>query len=389
MYAMTRTALIVGAGIGGLATAIALRKADWQVRVFERAASPRELGFGLALAPNGMVALRHLGLADVVLERGFSPEWGRGEMRRPDGTVIKRAKFPMRDGLPGGPLVITLRPALHGALLQAVGSDAIALSTEATGFTSRNGHAILHTTTGDIEGDLLVGADGFYSAIRRTMHASAPPPRSSEIVAVRGAADGSHEAMAGLGAVYYMGQGLEAFLVRASDTGVYWALSLAKELLPNPALRDPSAILNHMLPVMDATFRAVTTGTTEMRCDELFDRDPLPFWSRGVVTLLGDAAHPVLPHTGQGAAQALMDAVALGRAAASQESVESALAAYEQERRPGVANLLRQGRRTARLMRTTNVAACYARELALRAIPVTSFVRFYVKVNRRAGTAVP
>ena len=83
-----RTALIVGAGIGGLAAAIALTRAGWKVRVFERAASPRELGFALLLAPNAMHALGVLGLADAARVAGVVTT--SGEMRRPDGTVLRR-----------------------------------------------------------------------------------------------------------------------------------------------------------------------------------------------------------------------------------------------------------------------------------------------------------
>ena len=86
---MARSALIVGAGIGGLSTAIALRKAGWDVRIFERSNALRELGFGVGLAPNAMAALAELGVADDVLARSFQP--ASGELRRMDGTVLKRA----------------------------------------------------------------------------------------------------------------------------------------------------------------------------------------------------------------------------------------------------------------------------------------------------------
>ena len=100
--AMTRTALIVGAGIGGLSAAISLRKAGWNVRVFECAASVRELGFALLVAPNAMAALRELGVADVVLARGLAPT--RGEARRMDGTILKRGGLSPAggDGRPDG-----------------------------------------------------------------------------------------------------------------------------------------------------------------------------------------------------------------------------------------------------------------------------------------------
>ena len=105
-----------------------------------------------------------------------------------------------------------------------------------------------------------------------------------------------------------------------------------------------------------------------------------------MVTLIGDAAHPMLPQTGQGAAQAIVDAVTLGRMLASSVDVESTLRAFEAERQPRTAALVRQGRRTARLMRIQSPLACSAREAAFRLLPLKPLLKFYVRVNRRAGT---
>jgi 2-polyprenyl-6-methoxyphenol hydroxylase-like FAD-dependent oxidoreductase len=248
-------------------------------------------------------------VAHVVRARGFEPR--RGELRRIDGTVLKRAELPP-EAL-GGPLVISLRPALHGALLEAVGKDAVTFGSDATTFTGSGDRVTIQMAHGGVaEGDLLVGADGVGSSVRRALHPGERPPRSSGIVAVRGAVHGALHHLGDLSAVYYLGTGVESMVVRASDTGIYWFLSVARAVLP-PALEDPAAILAFMSPRFDATFRAVTSATEDLRYDELVDRDPIPFWGRGVVTLLGDAAHPVLPQTGQGAAQALVDAVTLAR----------------------------------------------------------------------------
>jgi 2-polyprenyl-6-methoxyphenol hydroxylase-like FAD-dependent oxidoreductase len=381
---LARTALIVGAGIGGLSAAIALRQAGWHVQVFERASSPRELGFGLGLAPNAVEALRALGVADAVLARGFAPR--RGEMRRMDGTIIKRAD--LVPGALGGPFLIALRPALHGALLDAVGSDALILGRDATAFTVAADRVALHFAHGpDAEGHLLVGADGLGSVVRRALHPAEAPPRSSGLIAVRGAVHGALAHLRDLSAIYYLGPGVESVFIRASDTGIYWFLSLARELVP-ASLTEPGAIVAHMAPRFDHTFRAITSATGDLRVDELVDRDPLPSWGRGPVTLLGDAAHPVLPHTGQGAAQAMVDAVALGRRLRPEADVEPALRAYEDDRRRKTAALLAKGRRTARAMRMTNPVGCALREIAIRVTPVTALTRLVVGISRRAGTDV-
>ena len=153
-------------------------------------------------------------------------------------------------------------------------------------------------------------------------------------------------------------------------------------------MEDPRAVLAFMSPKMDATFRAVTAPTEDLRFDELVDRDPISVWGSGLVTLLGDAAHPMLPHTGQGAAQAIVDAVTLANALAGGREIEPALRSYERERQKKTAALVAQGRRTARVMRMTNPIACTIRDAMLRLMPMEALAKLLVRINRRAGTDV-
>ena len=152
-----RQALIVGAGIGGLAAAVALRSAGWTVRVLERAASPRELGFALALAPNALKALRELGLADVVIARGA--EVHTFEVRRLDGAFLKRVTFVDRG--PDTRSVVTLRPALHGALLEAIPASALHLNHDVRDITIGPREAEVTLADGSrAAAGILIGADG-------------------------------------------------------------------------------------------------------------------------------------------------------------------------------------------------------------------------------------
>jgi 2-polyprenyl-6-methoxyphenol hydroxylase-like FAD-dependent oxidoreductase len=361
-------ALVTGAGIGGLAAGIALRQAGWEVRILERSPVPRTIGFGLMLAPNAVAALRELGVEQTVRASAIVP--GRAEIRRPDGRVLRRIdvrRFASADRM----LAVTLRPPLHDALLNAAGTDRVSAGAEVVGFTASDAVVSVRLADGrTAHGDLLIGADGVGSVVRRFLHPNEPPPRRSGYLAIRGVAHGAGDALGDLDAVSYLGGGLECATVRAGAGAIYWYVALLAEDLPAD-LRQPRAALEHLTSAFDPSFRAITEASRpdDIRLDELFDRDPGGAWGTGPVTLLGDAAHPMLPHTGQGAAQALEDSVALGLALSGGGSVDAALRRYEQVRGKRTAALVRRGRRIARVTTTHRRFVEAVRDGAIRLMP--------------------
>lgn len=376
-----RTALIVGAGIGGLAAAIALQRAGWRARVFERAASPRELGFALNVAANAMAALQELGVADRVLAEGHRTELA--EIRRGDGHALKRVH--LADTLGLARAIVATRPALHGALLDAVDPDSLVLGSEAVGFDATGPDATVVLTSGVREsGDVLIGADGVSSAIRRQLHPAEPPPRASGYYAVRGVAYDAESLMGDLSAATYLGDGIEASIARAGARAVYWYMSLlATEVTGD--LSRPRDVAGRFAERLDDTFRAMVAATRpeDTRIDAICERDPLKTWGSGPVTLLGDAAHPMLPHTGQGAAQAIEDAVALGIVLAGAGDVAGALRHYERVRLSRTNALIARGRRAARATTTRNSFVIWLRSALIRAVPAGRMAAMFMLADGR------
>jgi 2-polyprenyl-6-methoxyphenol hydroxylase-like FAD-dependent oxidoreductase len=374
---VTGNAIVVGAGIGGLAAAIALRRAGWEVEVFERAATPGELGFALLLAPNAMRALRALGLADRIIAGGAVAE--HGEIRRADGNVLKRIDFrPVRDRL-GEPSVTVLRAVLHGALLETVGPAALRLGSPVATVTSDAEGAAVKLASGEVRrARLVVGADGVQSVVRKTLHADEPAARWSGLIALRGLVRG----MPDLGAAVYYGRGCEAGTSPAGSDAVYWFISArADHPGEHPtATGDPRALLDQL----HEPFRALVarTDARDLRLDALMERASLAHWGTGPVTLLGDAAHPMLPHAGQGAAQALEDAVALGHALAAATDVEAGLRAYERARMPRTAAIAALARRNARIAIQDSSLTCALRNIAIRLVPDSLMLRAQIDLAR-------
>jgi 2-polyprenyl-6-methoxyphenol hydroxylase-like FAD-dependent oxidoreductase len=366
----TRRALIVGAGIGGLAAGIALRRSGWQVRVFEQAPNPRELGFALNLAPNAMAALLELGVADRLLAEGVTMRVA--EVCDGDGRLLRRIELPADRAAAGPPGVMALRPVLHGALLDAVAAEpgTLQLGARVVGFETRGAGVTLHLADGRAEdGDVLVGADGLRSVVRGLLHPGEQPLRPSGYRAIRGVAEAAGH-LGDLDVLAHLGDGIESVAVRASATHVYWYLSmLAADLGADE--RDPAAIVARRTTRFDPRSRAVIRATRaeDLRLDELFERDPIDAWGRGAVTLLGDAAHPMLPHSGQGAAQAVEDAVALGLALTGAADVPGALRRYERVRAARSRRFVRMGRVVARVTTTHSLAVRVVRTAIVRVAP--------------------
>jgi 2-polyprenyl-6-methoxyphenol hydroxylase-like FAD-dependent oxidoreductase len=350
-------ALIVGAGIGGLAATVALEDAGVEVIVVERGLPSQRLGLGIALGPNALAALERLGARELVLERG--------------NTAAGRAILDRRGReLTAGPWHggIVRRADLYEALSRRIRTE-IRYGTRVTDFQQRaDGVTIRLDDRTEERVDMLIGADGLRSETRARLFGAEPPTYRG--TSWRGIAQFEHRLMADR-ITETWGCGQRVGLQNLGRGWTYWfAANNAREGTQSEPETQKRELLElfrgwhkPVEAVLDATDPADTLQT------DLYDRDPLPSWNSGRITLLGDAAHPMTPDLGQGASQALEDAVALGDAARAHTDVPLLLAAYEGRRLKVANTVVRRARRHFMISHLESPLACAARNAAVRILP--------------------
>ncbi|MEW1720659.1 FAD-dependent monooxygenase [Streptomyces sp. NPDC093109] len=362
-----RRVLIAGGGIGGLAAAVALQRKGFETLVFERAESLRDGGAGLHVWTNGVIALAHLGLADAVLKTApaqqtchFSTWRGETLGAWPVGDFAERY---------GWPTIAVERSVLHGVLADALHGTPVRTGTHVVGFTQDRDGVTVRFADGRTErGDILIGADGIHGAVRTGLHGDVPP-RYTGYIAWRGKAALEHEAIprGTFNAVF--GPGTRFTYYDVAPGTVHW-MSVAN----GPAGgRDEPGVAAMLAerhrgwagPVQDIL--AATPDGGVIRGD-VIDRKPDRRWGSGRTTLLGDAAHPITFNIGQGACQALEDALVLAEHLdRGRTDPVAALRAYETERMARTAPMQRIAWRIGRMGAVENRFAVAARETFMRA----------------------
>jgi 2-polyprenyl-6-methoxyphenol hydroxylase-like FAD-dependent oxidoreductase len=350
---MKGSAAVVGGGIGGLAAGIALGQSGLDVTVYERAEEIHPLGAGLSIWPNGVNALRALGLDRVVDAPGVSK--GGGALRRADGSSLADfdpAVFVKRYGQP---LIGLHRGALHSALIEGLGRDRLALGTEIQGLSE----GALRLADGtEVHADLIVGADGLNSAMRAEI-LSDGDPIDSGIVAYRGVTAWDSPVPDG---EWWGGKSIAGLLPLPGDQ-VYWYLAHRGDPEPEAIVR---LLEDYDEPLPDVI---AATPANDLLCHRLYDRDPVESWSHGNATLLGDAAHPMLPFLGQGACAALEDAVELGNAVASANDAQQAIEDYQARRVKRAAGLVKGSRKAAKAALLPSGAGRRVRNALISRVP--------------------
>jgi salicylate hydroxylase/6-hydroxynicotinate 3-monooxygenase len=332
---------IVGAGIGGMATAATLRQVGAKVNVYEQAAQFGRVGAGIQMMPNSMKVLRKIGVEEKVRSTSFQPyshlnrEWDTGKVLR---------ELPMPENLFGAPYLCMHRADLHDALAAVVPPEIVHFNKKLVSLEQKGGRPTMVFADGSrVQADLVIGADGVHSIVRDIIVGPDAPIHKGRI-AYR--AVFSSKLLNGLdiGPSRTKWWGLDRHIV------IYYTTAARSELyfvtsVPEPAewmtreswsAKGDVKELRRAYEGFHSDVRAVLEACPDCHRWAILEREPLPRWSDGRVVLLGDACHPMTPYMAQGGATAIEDAAILARCIQQSDGkdIEGAFALYEAHRKP-------------------------------------------------------
>jgi len=362
-----RKIVIAGGGIGGLATALCLHRAGIEVEVFEQSAEIRELGVGMNVLPHAIAVLAGLGLLPALDRVGvrtreliYCNRFGQivwSELRGTDAGYDV-PQFSIHRG--------KLLGVLHRAVIERLGPARLHTGHRLTGFAEHPDKIVAFfegPTAGErieVAGDALIGADGIHSTVRAILHPGEGGPIWNGAMLWRGATewpvhlDGRTMFIAGGNRAKFVFYPIQGDAGQSGKLLTNWAIMADLRDRRTPPRREDWNRLGRpeeALPFVRDSFRlgfldplALVEATPAFYEYPNCDRDPLPRWSFGRATLLGDAAHPMYPTGSNGASQSIIDAQCLARCLTATPSVSDALAAYDAERRPVTAKVVAANR---------------------------------------------
>ena len=355
-----KSAIIVGGGIGGLATALKLHRVGVLVKVFESVETIKALGVGINLLPHSVKVLTELGLSEELEKTGlptaelmYVNKFGK-KIWQEDRGLAAGYKWPQYSIHRG-----ELQMLLLNAVKEQLGEEAVFTGHHLTSFENEADGVVAHFENkktgehiGTYRADILIAADGIHSVVRKHFYPNEGLPKYSGRILWRGVTEstpyltGRSMIMAGYQDQKFVSYPISPELAKEGRSLVNWIAELSIDEMPDRADWNKEIDKEKFAPAFknwDFGWLNVPKIIEEAKAVYEFpmvDRDPLPQWTFGRVTLLGDAAHPMYPIGSNGASQAILDADALGRVIEGQPDAELALKEYEALRLDATANIV-------------------------------------------------
>ncbi|GAA3737436.1 NAD(P)/FAD-dependent oxidoreductase [Salinactinospora qingdaonensis] len=364
---------MIGAGIGGLTAAAGLARAGYEVEVYERASGLRPAGTALSLMSNALTALDTIGIKPDFEGRAVVFDSLRFLTRT--GRPIRTMHFGEIAAEVGQPNLAIHRADLQQALLEQADGCKVEVGATATGFTRVGDEVRVDFQDGrQVYGDVVIGADGFNSAIRRGL-VGAEQPNDAGYICWRATPQFRHPKVTDGYAAHYWGRGQRFGLVDIGGGYVYWwatkNMPAAQARVWQGGKEAIARLFAGWAPEVRQTIEATPAETIHSVPEE--DRPFLERWGEGPVTLLGDAAHPMVSSLGQGAAIAIEDGVVLAQCLASTDDVAGGLRAYEDHRRERARAIVEASRGLSRIEQLQHPLWTLGRRLYFQFAPERTF----------------
>lgn len=371
-------AIIVGGGIGGLAAAIALTRAGMTCTILERNDTMGVGGTGLTLWPNALRRLDRLGLQENVF--AHARPLLRGEIYDAKAKPISVVDLSSIEAQSGKPLICVRRTDLYAVLLDALDNVTILEATRCVGYENHDDRVVAKLDNGQtLEADLLVAADGVRSRLRMQMLDHDPLDYVGWMT-WRGVAQLPKGTFPE--GIYreFFGRGSRFGIFAIKEDFVYWYGTRngpADERAPVDPAHQAEAVAAFKNWPAPAQLVIESTDPEDLVRTGVYDTKPLERWSDGRVTLLGDAAHPMTPDLGQGACQAIEDALTLAECVEANDSVTAALRAYERQGHERTSDLVARSRRVGTMRQWQNPFATTFRTALMRVIPPSFLLKLF------------
>ncbi|RAL26279.1 FAD-dependent monooxygenase [Thermoflavimicrobium daqui] len=361
-------AIIVGAGIGGLCAAISLKQAGFEVEIFEREPEIKLVGAGLSLWENGTKGLELLGLGDSLKEIAV-PNGGKicDWQGKPFSSGNEESIVHMVDV----PVMGVHRADLHALLMKEIEEKELHLGSEFICFEQTSDGVTAYFKDGSIvKGSILIGADGVKSRVREQLFPQIKV-RYAGYLAWRGVAYLDHSNLKHGENFEAWGFGQRFGILRLSQNRIYWFATInSPQDLRSEINRHPSFLLDRFQGWLSPVEELIQmTKDHDLFCHAIYDMDPMRRWGFGRVTLLGDAAHAMTPNLGQGANQAIEDALVLSKMIQENDQLDQALLQYENKRIQRTSKLILQARQVGRVGQWSHPFVCRVRDLIFRKTP--------------------